>query len=261
MNSHGDNSVLVQIRNARKSFRNDAILEGISLTIRRGEVVGLWGRNASGKSTILRLAAGMLEADNKDAVVWPNAQLQIGYLAQDPLTGLLPWFKAWKNVVIHSRGRCSRKEAEAVLEGFGFDGTLATPDSYPLELSGGSVQRLAWACATLPQTALLFLDEPFAEQDQRWCRHLWLRIRTLANSGVGVLLIAHEPHLLSLCCDRIIAIKGRPVSVDMTREMIVPLERRESWQQALSDLDDFVRDLQSWLYEESPDEIKAQGTR
>lgn len=251
---HSNTDVILDMRNIRKFYKDRAVLDGISLQVRRGEAVGLWGRNASGKSTILKIAAGMAEPDNDDATIVRPQRGRVGYLAQDPMLGILPWFKAWKNVAIHSKGKLAKAGAADALEQFGFDGSKAKVDSFPLELSGGSVQRLGWTCATLDHNDLILLDEPFAEQDEGWCRSLWQVVRALVKKGRGIIVVSHEPQLLALCCDRVITIRGAPVcnlNIDIVN---VEISERVSWATALGEAREYVQRLQQMLYMETFDE-------
>jgi NitT/TauT family transport system ATP-binding protein len=242
-------SPLVRLTQSRVSFHGRQVLAGSTLAVHRSEAVGIWGRNAVGKSTLLKVVAGLLEPDNSGSIA-RHSHIRVGYLPQDPMHALLPWKHSWKNVLIHSRYSFARKDATSWLERFGFDGVNARADAFPLELSGGTIQRLGWACAMLPGKELLVLDEPFAEQDSTWCRRLCSYVREAVGRGIGVILVAHEPELLGVCCDRIIRPNGESVSNTITRNVMITPTDRPSWDLALQMAQPLAQDLRKQLLAE-----------
>lgn len=210
-----------------KTYHGRLVLGETQIQVSRGEAVGVYGRNASGKSTMLRIIAGML-SDDTGTRYSPN--IVVGFIPQDPLHTLFPWMSSWNNVVAHHGKSCSRHDAIRLLATLGFDGVAASASSFPLALSGGMRQRLAWACALRPDVGLLVLDEPFSEQDTEWTDRLCRRVRECVSNGVAAVIVAHELELLAMTCDRILLMPDPGRHTGVTRVRDVP---RGTWTDSL----------------------------
>ena len=157
------------------------LLREFSLTAENGERIGLLGPSGGGKTTVLRLAAGLTRPDSGE-IVRPAGRL--AYVFQE--SRLMPWLTAAGNVT--AAAGCSRAEALAVLE----DMELADEaDSFPDSLSGGMRQRVNIARALAAQPSLLLMDEPFKGLDDA------LRERVIARilprlEGCTLLLVTHD---------------------------------------------------------------------
>jgi ABC-2 type transport system ATP-binding protein len=191
--------VAVETRGLRKAFGTSVAVDGLDLTIVRGEVFGLLGANGSGKTTTIRMLTGLLTptAGSATVVGFDIAREQeeirqtIGYMSQkfglyDDLT-VVENLRFYATIYgLHGSGR-EQRMVELL------DELDLTPRVKQLAgtLSGGWKQKLALACATAHRPAMLFLDEPTAGVDPAARRRFWEIIYALAARGTTILVTTH----------------------------------------------------------------------
>jgi energy-coupling factor transport system ATP-binding protein len=170
------------IENAWFSYGDSSVLEGVSLAVRRGEIVALEGPNGSGKSTLAKLAAGLLE---------PRRGLvrrvgSAGYLSQDP-GRYLACERVVDEVALGVRGDLDR--ALAMLDVVGLRWAA---ERHPRDLSSGERERLGVAAVAVGEPDLLVLDEPTRgiDPDRRAALAEW--VVRYAAAGHGVLVATHD---------------------------------------------------------------------
>lgn len=202
-------------------------LDGFSLDLNPGEIICLLGESGSGKSTALRVAAGIQDVEqgrvliNSEVVSAPGHSTKpekrgVGLMFQD--FALFPHLNALENVAFGLRplGRePALRRARAALERVG----LADRErDYPHMLSGGQQQRLALARTIAPRPGILLLDEPFSGLDARLRETV--RGETLAvlrETNATSVIVTHDPEEAMLLGDRIgLMRQGRIVQVDTT---------------------------------------------
>ncbi|HEY7569666.1 MAG TPA: ABC transporter ATP-binding protein [Gemmatimonadaceae bacterium] len=189
----------VETRGLRKVFGPIVALEGLDLSIARGEVFGLLGPNGSGKTTTIRILTGLMAPTAGIATVVgydvaTQAELlrrRIGYMSQK--YGLYDDLTVRENVTfyagLYGLTNPERKErVRAQLAAFQLD---ARARQLAGTLSGGWKQRLALACATTHRPDMIFLDEPTAGVDPVSRRLFWERIYSLSDSGTTILVTTH----------------------------------------------------------------------
>lgn len=196
-----------------------APVDNISLAVEPGETVGICGASGTGKSTLLRVAAGV-ERPTSGAVLYGGEPAWVGKrrharyprpgyvmaVFQDPFSSLDPRWPVWKSLTepLIPTG-ASRNErrclAEAWLAKVHMDSSLI--DAMPRELSGGQCQRVALCRAFVAKPALLVADEPTARLDVITAAAVALLLREAADDGMAVLVVSHHVSWLTPVADRI----------------------------------------------------------
>ncbi|GLY43138.1 aliphatic sulfonate ABC transporter ATP-binding protein [Amycolatopsis sp. NBRC 101858] len=192
----------VRVRGLTKSFGDRTVLSGLDLDIAPGEFVALIGESGCGKTTLLRLLAGLdaagggeLEAPAERMVVFQEHRL-------------LPWRRVWQNVAVG----LPRAAAARALAEVGLAGHL---DAWPVTLSGGEAQRVALARALVREPRLLLLDEPFAALDALTRIKMHALVRQLvAAHRPAVLLVTHDVDEAILLADRVVALREGRLAAD-----------------------------------------------
>jgi sulfonate transport system ATP-binding protein len=198
-----------ELRNVDKWYGDHHVLDDVSVRIGAGEIVALIGRSGSGKSTVLRVLAGLSTDHTGERVVAGAPALAF----QEPR--LFPWRDVRTNVGYGLTRSRSSKAAVAERA----DRALADVDltdraqAWPLTLSGGQAQRVSLARALVAEPELLLLDEPFGALDA--LTRLAMRALLLElwrENGFGVLLVTHDVDEAVALADRVLVLEaGRVV--------------------------------------------------
>jgi len=212
------------------AYGRTTALAGVSLAIAPGEVVALLGPSGCGKTTLLRIAAGLerasagrVVADGRllsgDGVFVPPEARGIGLMFQD--YALFPHLDVAANIAFGLAKRSAAEQAATVADLLGRIGLPGRERAYPHMLSGGEQQRVALARSLAPRPAVLLMDEPFSNLDQRLRRGM--RAETaglLAASGAAALMVTHDPDDAMAVADRIALMRGgRIVQVGTPEEV------------------------------------------
>lgn len=202
------------------------VLAGISLELRRGELVALLGPNGAGKSTLLAGLCGtarprdgevLLQGESLDRLSPRAIALRCAVVPQrlDPAFGLRV-----RTVVGMGRyarlplfGNASPEDERAVDEALEATGTLAFQHRPADQLSGGELQRVLLARALAQEAPLLLLDEPFSAMDMAWRMRCFDLLRRRAARG-ATLVALHDVNLAALYCTRILFLKHGGVAFD-----------------------------------------------
>lgn len=185
-----------------KSFGNRLVVEDVSLTVGRGEAVGLLGRSGAGKTTVFRILTGIVSADRGAIVLdevevtrmapYQRARRGISYLSQDPAA--LRGLNVEQNILIALEAhdpdaKRRRRLTDALIDEFELRHLRYEPAA---RLSGGERRRCEIAQALANNPSYLLLDEPFTGIDPIAVSDLRLLIRNLTNRNVGVLITDHN---------------------------------------------------------------------
>jgi len=210
---------------AQNTEREVAALGNITFDIQENEFVSLVGPNGCGKTTLLRIVAGLIKPDT-GSIVYPPGMPNPNAIMVFQDQGLLPWLTVSKNIGLGLELQKVPKSSQKTLvhefmkrvklDGFG--------EHYPHELSGGMRQRVALARAFLTDPDILLMDEPFGALDsqtriilQEELLHIW---RTEQRT---VLFVTHNIDEAILLSDRIIVLTNRPGRIQ--RSIQIPLAR------------------------------------
>jgi energy-coupling factor transport system ATP-binding protein len=176
---------LLRLRDVTFGYGGEPVLAGLDLEVRRGEIVSLAGPNGSGKTTVAKLAAGLLEPDS-GAV---ERRGRVFYLSQDPGRYLVRE-TALDEVSLAVAGDSALAQAALERVGLGWAGAR-----HPRDLSSGERERLALAAVEVGQPDVLVLDEPTRGLDPDRKRDLSRRLVDYAASGRAVLVATHDAEL------------------------------------------------------------------
>jgi ABC-type nitrate/sulfonate/bicarbonate transport system ATPase subunit len=181
---------MITFSQVSKSFDSLQVLRDVSFRVGQGEIVAVVGPSGVGKTTILRLIAGLVTPDAGTVEV---ADPRLGYVFQEPR--LLPWRTALDNVAGPLRAKGATKdEARAAAAGWLARVELAGFEHYhPAELSGGMAQRVSIARAFAVEPRLLLMDEPFSNMDvELKAQLLVLSQKLMRELGTTVVYVTHE---------------------------------------------------------------------
>jgi NitT/TauT family transport system ATP-binding protein len=212
-------------------------VEGLTLSVDRGEFAAVVGPSGCGKSTLMKLATG-LQFPFKGTVDVAgdrvNKPVKIAGMAFQAPT-LLPWRTTLENLLLPleivepHRSQIRRKKAEyvaraeALLASVGLGGQSG---KFPWELSGGMQMRASLCRALIHEPQLLMLDEPFAALDAFTREELWCVVRDLqAASKITVILVTHDLREAVFLADRIFVMSARPGRVIEERKVGLPRPR------------------------------------
>jgi sulfonate transport system ATP-binding protein len=206
-------AVAAELRDVNKWYGHHHVLADVSLCIGRGEIVALIGRSGSGKSTVLRVLAGLSEDHTGETTVAGSPALAF----QEPR--LFPWRDVRTNVVYGlNRSKLNRQEARSRAEAALADVGLADRAAvWPSTLSGGQAQRVSLARALVAEPELLLLDEPFGALDA--LTRLTMRMLLLdlwREHGFGVLLVTHDVDEAVALADRVLVLDEGRVRYTLT---------------------------------------------
>ena len=207
-NPHAESDHAVRIQDARFGFEGTLLFDGLELALERGRWTCLLGPSGVGKSSLLRVIAGLerLEAGSMNVL----SGASVAYMAQQDL--LMPWLSALGNVSLGARlrgERTDRTRALTMLERVGLGGEA---DALPRTLSGGMRQRVALARTLMEDRPIVLMDEPFSALDAI----TRMRLQELAAgllAGRTVLLVTHDPLEALRLGERIYVMAGRPASL------------------------------------------------
>ena len=237
-------TAFLEIANVGKRFGGTAVLEGIDLTVDRGEAVCLLGPSGAGKSTLLR-CVNMLERIDEGIIMLDGEELgwreakgrmrelsgreearqrqSIGMVFQS--FNLFSHMTVLENVIEAPIGVLRRPRAEAVesahrlLQQVGLDHKA---DAYPAQLSGGQQQRVAIARALAMQPKLMLFDEPTSALDPELVGEVLDAIKQLATTGMTMLIVTHEIGFAREVSDRFVFMEdGRVVETGPSSRLTV----------------------------------------
>jgi energy-coupling factor transport system ATP-binding protein len=189
-------ALVCRVRDARYAYGNELALDGVSLEVRRGEVVALTGPNGSGKTTLAKIATGLLEPDSGEV-----EHARAAYLTQDPGRHLVT-----ERVLDEVALGAGEPRAREVLARLGLTAQL---ERHPRDLSAGERERVALAAVLVTEPELLVLDEPTKGVDPERKAELAALLRAEAPRR-GTLVVTHDLPWAAEVADRVVTLAVRP---------------------------------------------------
>ena len=186
---------------------------GLSITVRRGEIVGVIGPSGCGKSTLLQVIAGLNAPSHGTVMVEP------GPAGRPPLAEvfqkdtLLPWLRVRDNVALYFKFHHIDRRAMAarVDELLGMVGLEQFADAYPYQLSGGMKRRIAFLAGVAPDPQLLLLDEPFSSVDEPSRVDIHQQVpEVLRQRKTTTILVTHDLAEAVTLSDRVVILSAGP---------------------------------------------------
>ena len=223
---------ILRAEGLQKTYKSRKVVNGVSVEIAPGEIVGLLGPNGAGKTTSFYMMVGLVKPDggrvrldDKDITHLPmyrRAHAGIGYLAQEP--SAFRGLTAAENIMLvlellPGLSRAQRQERlEDLLESLKITGRR---DLLARQLSGGERRRVEIARVLATRPAFILLDEPFTGVDPIAIEDLQMIIAELKTRGIGVLITDHNVHATLAITDRAYIISEGEIKTSGTAEELV----------------------------------------
>ena len=223
-------SPALSIQSLTKRYGDRAVLEGFDLDVHAGEVVSILGANGSGKSTMLRCLSGLAKFDGGSVSV-AGREVRSGERVPEfamvfQKIHLVTQLSALENVCAGALGRLSfrqawaprvfptdvREEAMGCLDRVGL---AERAHDRAGRLSGGQQQRVAVARALCQRAGVLLADEPVSSLDPAAAEQVMRLLRSLANDGMAVVAVLHQPDLARRHSDRVVGLTGGRVTLNI----------------------------------------------
>ncbi len=215
----------IVLQDLHKAFGSQMVLDRVSLTLAKGEILGLIGPSGAGKSTLIKTMLGMEKSDSGQALVldkqMPNRHVlgRIGYMAQsdalyESLTGLenLEFFGQMKGLMHKDLAQAIAHVAKVV----DLQDSLKI---YVSAYSGGMKRRLSLAIALLGNPELLVLDEPTVGIDPALRREVWKELRTIRDQGRSIIITTHVMDEAGLTNRVALLLAGKIIACDEPQKL------------------------------------------
>lgn len=204
----------LEIENLKFSYKNTNIINGLSLTVKSGDICGLIGPSGIGKTTLLRIICGLeiptsgtikinSTLVNCDNIYTPPEKRNVGLVFQD--FGLFPHLTVEKNIAFGLHRYKKAQKKDIIDKMLSLVNLKAHKKDYPYQLSGGQQQRVALARSLAPSPSLLLLDEPFSNLDSALKSKIRTEIKEIIKkSQTTCILSTHDKEDIEKICDSVI---------------------------------------------------------
>lgn len=223
---------VLEARNLGHSYGSHKVLENLNFTVRQNEFICIVGPSGAGKTTLLNCLTGLRRATEGE-VLFDGTPIEstprgMSIVFQDYSRSLMPWLSVEDNVTLplRSAGMSAKDRRDTAQEALSEVGLTGHQHKYPWELSGGMQQRVAIARALAFRPEAIVMDEPFASVDAQTRSDLEdLMLRVRHHLGLTVLLVTHDIDEAVYLSDRILAIGGKPSTIQELIDVDLPRPR------------------------------------
>ena len=245
---------VLECNNLKKQVKNKIIVQDISFSVNKGDVVGLLGPNGAGKTTIIKLILGLIKISKGSIFVngyniekdFVKAIEKVGAIVESP--DLYMYLSGYDNLKITANNYkdISKDRILEVAKIVGLDNRIKDKVS---TYSLGMRQRLGIAEAIINRPELLILDEPTNGLDIEGTIEMRNLIKSLSNQGIAILISSHNLTEIDNLCNRIIAIKNGKMVTDETIDKFKQISNESSYIFELNNVDNLNKILQNYKFE------------
>jgi len=222
---------LIELKNLSHSYGEIKVIHNLSLTLESNQLICLLGSSGSGKTTILRLIAGLetplsgsVVIDNKivsenDKIVIAPQERSTGMIFQD--LALWPHFTVYKNIALGLTERKDKNARKKVNDMLAFFGLTEHANKYPHQLSGGQKQLVAIARSLVLKPKILLMDEPLANLDVKLKRKILDHISNLIQEfNLTIIYVTHDHKEAFAIADKVVVLNKGTVEEEGSVEQI-----------------------------------------
>ena len=239
---------IIVCRDVHKWFGDFHVLRGLSITVKRGDVVVVFGPSGSGKSTFIRVINRLEEHQRGDVIVdgielthdIRNVELvrrEVGMVFQS--FNIFPHLTVMQNITLAPMRVLRRPRSEAEKQAMELLERVGIPEQaakYPAELSGGQQQRVAIARALAMQPKIMLFDEPTSALDPEMIKEVLDVMRELAGSGMTMIVVTHEMGFAREVADRMAMFDEGTIIEEGTTEQLFDHPQHERTKLFLSQI-------------------------
>ena len=236
---------MLEIKNIKKSFSKKRVLKGISLTVEKGDIIGIIGPSGCGKSTLLR-AINYLAPPDDGSIVFEGNKIEaksnlisirrkIGMVFQQ--FNLFENMTILENIILSPVETGIMTKNEAIKEAKQFlkkIDLIDKKDFYPSQLSGGQKQRIAIIRSLMMKPELMLFDEPTSALDPEMIGEVTNLMREIANEGMTMIVVSHEMNFIKNFCTKVIFMEEGKILEEGTSNEIFNSPKCEALKNFLS---------------------------
>lgn len=225
---------VIAVKGLSAGYQNKSILNNVSFSVKRGEMIGIIGPNGAGKSTLLKTIRGLLPKQNGSIVLFEtdidalserdfarnvaylqqHVDVSFGYTGKElVMAGRYPYLEWWQGE--------SADDETIVRQCMEYTGVWDLADTSVEQVSGGQKQRILLAKVLAQKTPILFLDEPTTGLDIVYQEEIFRFCETLCKAGKTVIMVAHELNLAAKFCNRLLLVANGGILADGSPEEVL----------------------------------------
>ena len=245
---------ILKCSNLKKQIKNKIIVENISFSINKGDIVGFIGPNGAGKTTIIKLILGLMKLSEGKVFInrfdiekdFIKAIEKVGSIVENP--DLYMYLSGYDNlkIIANNYKNISKDRIHEVIKIVGLENRIKDKVS---TYSLGMRQRLGIAEAIINEPELLILDEPTNGLDVEGIIEIRNLIKKLSQQGMAILISSHNLTEIDNLCNRIIAIKNGKIIADDTIENFTTISNISSYILELNYIDNLAKIMSNYKFE------------